>query len=141
MHAPVNPQPATLAIIPAPLLQPIIQPLLQPILQPIIQPLPTTNPLCHDPKYKHLFDNIHHIEPLPAYEKPKMIHFKTGKRHSNNKHGNICHTPVREIIPNAVCPEVMPKHICEVFMKPRINKNNGNSYPRANRFLVSYNLI
>jgi hypothetical protein len=42
---------------------------------------------------------------------------------------------------HAVCPAIMPKHISEVFMKPRINKNNGNSYPRANRFLVSYHLI
>ena len=78
---------------------------------------------------------------MPTYVKPKMHYFRTGKRHTHNKHGNICHTPVREIIPNAVCPLVMPKHIADVKVKPRINLNNGNIYPRASKFLVSYNLI
>ena len=59
----------------------------------------------------------------------------------NNKHGNVCHTPVREIIPNAVCPATMPKHIADVKFKPRINPNNGNIYPRASKFIISYNLI
>ena len=101
---------------------------------------PTITPPCVA-KYPALFDEAHPVEPMPTYVKPKMHYFRTGKRHTHNKHGNICHTPVREIIPNAVRPLVMPKHIADVKVKPRINPNNGNIYPRANKFLVSYNLI
>ena len=35
----------------------------------------------------------------------------------------------------------MPKHIADVKETPRINPNNDNVYPRASKFLVSYNLI
>ena len=108
---------------------------------PPVQQLPTMNPLCNDPQYSHLFDQLHPIEPMPIYPKPKMQRFRSGKRMSNNKHGNVCHTPIREIIPNAVCPATMPKHIADVKFKPRINPNNGNIYPRASKFIISYNLI
>ena len=46
---------------------------------PPVQPLPTTNPLCNDPQYSHLFDHVHPIEPMPIYPKPKMQRFRSGK--------------------------------------------------------------
>ena len=59
--------------------------------------------------------DTHPLEPVaPTYipklsRPPKFSQYKHSK--SNIKNIHVCHRPIREIIPNAVCPNVMPRFI------------------------------
>jgi hypothetical protein len=46
---------------------------------------------------------------------------------------------LREIIPNAVCPAILPKHICEVKHPPKISVKTGTILQKPHFFMVSYN--
>ena len=87
------------------------------------QPLPTNEqPLL--PVFQS-----HPIEPMPSYSqsKPKLYRLPTIRRRIRKpvKNENTCHLPTREHIPNAVCPSILPKHICEVKYAPKINSKTG----------------
>ena len=83
----------------------------------------------------------HPIEPLPSYSQSKPKLYRLPRRFRRPvKNENTCHIPVREVIPNAVCPRILPKHICEVKTAAKINKT-GTVTPRAHKFMVSYNTL
>ena len=71
----------------------------------LIQSLPAINPLF----------NIHPLEPISTtyipklLQQPKFSHYKHSRAKTANIH--VCHKPVREFIPNAICPDIMPRFI------------------------------
>jgi hypothetical protein len=85
------------------------------------------------------------LEPIPAYPKPTFYrprsrNFKNTNRNNKPiKYSNTCHKPLREIIPNAVCPAILPKHICEVKHPPKISLKTGVILQKPHFFMVSYN--
>ena len=84
----------------------------------------------------------HPIEPIPSYSQAKPKLYRLPRRFRRPvKNANTCHIPVRELIPNAVCPTILPKHICEVKTAPKINSKTGTITPRAHKFMVSYNTL
>ena len=89
------------------------------------QPLPTINPI---------FD-IHPIEPIitnyipKLYKAPKISHYTHHK--SLDKHINVCHRPVREFIPNSICPDFLPR-----FISHRSRTRNGHT---RSWFTVTFN--
>ena len=93
------------------------------------QPLPTINPLFSD------IINIHPIQnftknTIPKLSRaPKFSHYTHSKSNTANIH--VCHRPVRELIPNAVCPNVLPR-----FISHRLRTRRGNT--RA-WFTVTFN--
>ena len=78
-----------------------------------IQPLPTTTTIISD------IIDTHPIEPVIStnipklYRPPKFNHYKHSRANIANIH--VCHRPMREIIPNAVCPDEMPRFISHRF--------------------------
>ena len=106
------------------------------IAPPIIIP---TQPLPTDESPLLPIFQSHPIEPLPSYSQSKPKLYRLPRRFRRPiKNENTCHIPVREVIPNAVCPTILPKHICEVKTAAKINKT-GTVTPRAHKFMVSYN--
>ena len=112
---------------------------------PIVNIAPTlfipTEPLpCDQPVLPVAFQT-HPIEPLPSYSSSKPKLYRLPRRFRKPvKNENTCHIPVREVIPNAVCPLILPKHICEVKTAAKINRT-GTITPRAHKFMVSYNTL
>ena len=100
-----------------------------------------TQPLPIDQPELALPFQSHPIEPIPSYaqSKPKLYSLPRRLR-KPVKNENTCHIPVRELIPNAVCPMILPKHICEVKTAAKINRT-GTITPRAHKFMVSYNTL
>ena len=106
------------------------------IAPPIIIP---TQPLPSDQPELALPFQAHPIEPILSYAQSKPKFYRLPRRFRRPiKNENTCHIPVREVIPNAVCPRVLPKHICEVKTAAKINRT-GTITPRAHKFMVSYN--
>jgi hypothetical protein len=117
---------------------------------PPIDTLPPLPPLPIDPllpkqsSYIPIIADIHPLEPIPTYPKPSFYRprqriFKNINRNNKPiKYSNTCHKPVREIIPNAVCPTILPKHICEVKHPPKISVKTGTILQKPHFFMVSY---
>ena len=125
MHAPV-----LVEAVPIPPIAAIAPPIIIPT-----QPLPSDQPELALPF------QAHPIEPIPSYATSKPKLYRLPRRFRKPvKNENTCHIPVREIIPNAVCPRILPKHICEVKTAAKINRT-GTITPRAHKFMVSYNTL
>ena len=100
-----------------------------------------TQPLPIDQPELPLAFQSHPIEPIPSYSSSKPKLYRLPRRFRKPvKNENTCHIPVREFIANAVCPRVLPKHICEVKTAAKINRT-GTVTPRAHKFMVSYNTL
>jgi hypothetical protein len=136
VHAPVIVTAAPIPPIPILAWNPIL-PLLD--LPSDAQPFPKTA------SFIPIIADTHPLEPIPNYghQKPLLIHRKprlfTKRSHKPIKNSHTCHRPVREFIPNSVCPDIMPKHICEVKYAPKFSiKKNGLIY-KPSLFMVSFN--
>jgi hypothetical protein len=130
--------PVIVAVTPIPPI-PILAPM--PILPladlPLNEPQPKTN------SFIPIIADLHPMESIPTY--PKPIFFRprprlfTKKNHKPIKNSNTCHKPVREFIPNAVCPAVLPKHICEVKYAPKFRVKKNCLITKPSLFMVSFN--
>jgi hypothetical protein len=118
---------------------PILAP--NPILPLVDLPSDTTN--SKTTSFIPVIADLHPLEPIPRYQPPLLIRRKprlfTKRANKPIKNSHTCHKPVREFIPNSVCPSVFPKHICEVKYSPKFSVKQNCLISKPSLFMVSYN--
>jgi hypothetical protein len=105
--------------------------------------LPLDEPQPKTASFIPIIADLHPLEPIPHYQKPLLIRRKprsfTKRAHKPIKNSHTCHKPVREYIPNSVCPTIMPKHICEVKYSPKFSIKQNCLIYKPSLFMVSFN--
>jgi hypothetical protein len=118
-------------------------PISAPILIIPLVDLPSDEPQPKTTSFIPVIADLHPLEPIPEYQKPILIRRKprlfTKRTKKPIKNSHTCHKPIRELIPNAVCPDIMPKHICEVKHPFKISPITGKILAKPHFFMVSYN--